>query len=140
MIRTTCSRGLIPAGGFSSNARFSSRRVIRRASSTFTSAWRRARWMSRTISLIRASSTWDAPSEVAGLLESHQILRAQLLPPLEPLEDHLRLALHADPALRAGLFFERLQPNPVDDLVVVVDLPDAIDVLPVLLVRGHLRL
>src|SRR5579875_342264 len=59
MIRTRKSRRLAPAGGFSWVARRRTRWVRSSASWTLTSAWSSARWMSRTTSLRRASSTVD---------------------------------------------------------------------------------
>src|SRR5438309_8370336 len=79
-------------------------------------------------------------SQVAGLLEGHEVVRRELLTLLEPLEDLLGFPLRVD------LFRGRLRnaaalhPDPVDDLVVVVDLADVLDVLPVLFVREHFRL
>src|SRR5205809_6876393 len=80
------------------------------------------------------------PLEIAGLLEGHEVFGRQLFPFFEALEDLLRLSLRVD-LFRGGLGDPAaLHPYPVDDLVVVVDLPDVLDVLPVLLVREHLRL
>src|SRR2546422_8285981 len=79
-------------------------------------------------------------SQVAGLLEGHQVVRRELLTLLEPLEDLLGFPLRVD--LFRGRLGDAaaLHPDPVDDLVVVVDLADMLDVLPVLFVREHLRL
>src|SRR6266566_10130879 len=79
-------------------------------------------------------------SQVAGLLEGHKVLRRELLALFEPVEDLLRLPLRVD--LFRGRLGDpsALHPDPVDDLVVVVDLADMLDVLPVLFVREHLRL
>src|SRR6266487_5660670 len=81
-----------------------------------------------------------ATLQVAGFLEGHEVLGRQLFAFLEPLEDHLRLPprVHLDRRLRGHP--AALHPDPVDDLVVVVDLADALDVLAVLLVGEHLRL
>src|SRR5438046_4237256 len=81
-----------------------------------------------------------ATLEIAGLLEGHEVFRRQLFALLEALEDLLRLSLRVD-LFRGGLGNPAaLHPDPVDDLVVVVDLPDVLDVLAVLFVRAHLRL
>src|SRR6266480_5051574 len=79
-------------------------------------------------------------SQVAGLLEGHEVVRRELLTLLEPLEDLLGFPLRVD-FLRSRLGdAPALHPDPMDDLVVVVDLADMLDVLPVLFVREHLRL
>src|SRR5437763_536622 len=78
--------------------------------------------------------------EIARLLEGQEVFRRQLFALLEALEDLLRLSLRVD-LFRGGLGNPAaLHPDPVDDLVVVVDLPDVLDVLAVLFVREHLRL
>src|SRR2546428_633918 len=79
-------------------------------------------------------------SEVSGLLQGQEVLGRQLLAFLEPFEDEFRLSLRVD--LFGDLLGDAaaLHPDAVDDLVVVVDLADVLDVLPVLLVREHLRL
>src|SRR5258708_2447321 len=62
MIRTRKSRTDAPAGGFSSFARRLTRWVRSIASWTLTSAWRSARWMSRTTSPTSASSIVPLPA------------------------------------------------------------------------------
>src|SRR5437667_5541332 len=81
-----------------------------------------------------------ARSKVPGLLQREEVLRRQLLPLLESFEDEFRLFLRVD---FFGDFLGHtaaLHPDPMDDLVVVVDLADVLDVLAMLLVREHLRL
>src|SRR5256712_2195347 len=79
-------------------------------------------------------------SEVSGLLQGQEVLGRQLLAFLEPFEGEFRLSLLVD--LFGDLLGDAavLLPDAVDDLVVVVYLADVFDVLPVVLVRCHLRL
>src|SRR5436189_5982153 len=78
-------------------------------------------------------------SQVAGLLEGHKVVRRELLTLLEPLEDLLGFPLRVDLFRGRLRTAAALHPDPVDDLVVVVELADVLDVLRLLFARVRCR-